>query len=75
MFFIFFNVIFRADLENYSIILGLTIPRIEVRGRYEVGGNVLLFPVRSKGDFWAAFSKYLSKNICIQSFKYCKYCT
>ncbi|GLV39173.1 uncharacterized protein CBL_06224 [Carabus blaptoides fortunei] len=45
-----------ADLENYSIILGLTIPRIEVRGKYEVGGNVLLFPVRSKGDFWASFN-------------------
>lgn len=31
---------------------------MEVRGKYEVIGNVLLLPVRSNGDFWAEFCKY-----------------
>lgn len=44
-----------ADIPNYNIKLGLSIPYIEAKGKYEVGGNVLLFPVRSKGEFWAAF--------------------
>jgi hypothetical protein len=38
--------------------MGLSLPRIEATGRYEVTGNVLLFPVRSKGEFWAMFCKY-----------------
>lgn len=46
----------KADVAHWKIELHLTIPRIEVKGQYEVTGNVLLFPVRSKGDFWAAFS-------------------
>lgn len=46
----------RADVPHWKIELHLTIPRIEVKGQYEVTGNVLLFPVRSKGDFWAAFN-------------------
>ncbi|CAH0558251.1 unnamed protein product [Brassicogethes aeneus] len=45
----------KADVENYHIELGIKLPRIEIRGKYEVNGNVLLFPVRSKGDFWAIF--------------------
>ena len=38
--------------------MGLSFPRIEATGNYEVTGNVLLFPVRSKGDFWAVFCEY-----------------
>ena len=48
----------RADVAHWKIELHLTIPRIEVKGQYEVTGNVLLFPVRSRGDFWAAFSTF-----------------
>lgn len=44
-----------ADINKYTIELGFKIPRVEIRGKYEVAGNVLLFPVRSKGDFWAVF--------------------
>lgn len=32
---------------------------MEVRGKYEVIGNVLLLPVRSNGEFWAEFCKCL----------------
>ncbi|XP_026466727.1 circadian clock-controlled protein-like [Ctenocephalides felis] len=46
----------RADVKNWRISLGLTIPRVEVSGVYDVNGNILLFPVRSRGEFWAAFS-------------------
>lgn len=45
----------RADVNNYNIEMKLKIPRIEIKGKYDVNGNVLLFPVRSKGDFWAVF--------------------
>jgi len=38
--------------------MGLSLPRIEATGKYEVTGNVLLFPVRSKGEFWAVFCEY-----------------
>ncbi|CAH1399277.1 unnamed protein product [Nezara viridula] len=46
----------RGDVKNYKIDLTLGIPRIETTGSYEVSGNVLLLPVRSRGDFWALFS-------------------
>ncbi|XP_052753712.1 protein takeout-like [Galleria mellonella] len=45
----------RSDLKKLRIDMGLLLPRIEITGRYEVSGQVLLFPVRSQGDFWAAF--------------------
>jgi hypothetical protein len=43
--------------------MGLTLPRIEATGKYEVTGNVLLFPVRSKGEFWAVFCKYRAASL------------
>ncbi|XP_075236521.1 protein takeout-like [Lycorma delicatula] len=46
----------KSDLSKLRMDLGLGIPRIEATGSYDVNGNVLLFPVRSKGDFWASFS-------------------
>ncbi|KPJ17769.1 Protein takeout [Papilio machaon] len=45
----------RSDLKKMRIDMGLALPRIEVSGHYEVSGQVLLFPVRSQGNFWAAF--------------------
>lgn len=45
----------KSDLNKYRIDLALHLPHIEVTGNYDVNGNVLLFPVRSRGDFWAAF--------------------
>jgi hypothetical protein len=46
---------FRSDVSKYRIEMGLELPRIEASGKYEVSGNILLFPVRSKGEFWAVF--------------------
>ncbi|CAH0406147.1 unnamed protein product [Chilo suppressalis] len=46
----------RSDLKKLRIDMGLVLPRIEITGHYEVSGQVLLFPVRSQGDFWAAFN-------------------
>nr|XP_018916383.1 PREDICTED: circadian clock-controlled protein-like [Bemisia tabaci] len=46
----------KSDLTKWRIDFGLFIPYIEVTGNYDVNGNVLLFPVRSRGEFWAAFS-------------------
>ncbi|VVC90730.1 unnamed protein product [Leptidea sinapis] len=46
----------RSDLKKLRIDMGLVLPRIEATGKYEVSGQVLLFPVRSQGDFWASFS-------------------
>ncbi|KAJ2943930.1 hypothetical protein O0L34_g8251 [Tuta absoluta] len=46
----------RSDLRKLRIDMGLVLPRIEITGNYEVSGQVLLFPVRSRGNFWAAFT-------------------
>ncbi|KAK4879289.1 hypothetical protein RN001_007435 [Aquatica leii] len=45
----------KADLDNYILDLSFTIPHVEIKGKYEIGGSVLLFPIRSKGDFFAVF--------------------
>ncbi|XP_043274338.1 protein takeout-like [Venturia canescens] len=45
----------RADVASLRLDLHLNIPKIELQGRYEVAGNVLLFPIQSRGEFWALF--------------------
>lgn len=45
----------RSDLETLRLDLHLNIPEIELQGHYEVAGNVLVFPIKSHGDFWAVF--------------------
>ncbi|XP_049857354.1 circadian clock-controlled protein daywake-like [Schistocerca gregaria] len=45
----------KADMTTYRIDVGLRLPSIETTGRYDVSGNILLFPVRSRGEFWAGF--------------------
>lgn len=46
----------RNDIKNLRIDMSLGIPRVEVTGKYDVVGNVLLLPVQSRGNFWAEFS-------------------
>ncbi|XP_065337820.1 uncharacterized protein LOC135938172 [Cloeon dipterum] len=46
----------KSDLSRLRIDLGMRLPRISAMGHYEVSGQVLLFPVKSKGDFWATFN-------------------
>lgn len=66
----------RSDLSKLRIDMGLVLPRIEVTGHYEVSGQVLLFPVRSQGDFWASFNdvvaivKIFGKEIERETVKY-----
>lgn len=66
----------RSDLKKLRIDMGLVLPRIEITGKYEVSGQVLLFPVRSQGNFWAAFmdvaaiAKIFGKEIERKSVKY-----
>ncbi|KOX75426.1 Protein takeout, partial [Melipona quadrifasciata] len=45
----------RIDVKTYRLDLYLSFPKIELQGRYEVVGNVLLFPIQSHGEFWALF--------------------
>ncbi|XP_003398029.1 uncharacterized protein LOC126920399 [Bombus affinis] len=45
----------RIDIQTYRLDLHLAFPKIELEGRYEVVGNVLLFPIQSHGEFWALF--------------------
>ncbi|XP_034938296.1 protein takeout-like [Chelonus insularis] len=45
----------RIDLRTLRVDLQLSIPKIEIQGRYEVNGKVLLFPIQSQGEFWARF--------------------
>ncbi|XP_069682373.1 protein takeout-like [Periplaneta americana] len=65
----------KSDVSRYRIDMGLSLPRIEATGKYEVSGNILLFPVRSKGEFWAAFydiaavGKILGKEITLEDGK------
>nr|CAD7418626.1 unnamed protein product [Timema cristinae] len=53
----------RTDLDDYRIDMGLEIPRIEALGKYDVSGNILLFPVRSRGEFTAIFHITESQDI------------
>ncbi|KDR14106.1 Protein takeout [Zootermopsis nevadensis] len=65
----------KSDVSKYRIEMGLALPRIEATGRYEVTGNILLFPVRSKGEFRAVFynisavSKILGKEVTMEDGK------
>ncbi|KAI4499871.1 hypothetical protein M0802_005127 [Mischocyttarus mexicanus] len=45
----------RTDLNTLRIDLHLTLPKVELQGHYEIAGNVLLFPIKSHGDFWSLF--------------------
>ena len=47
----------RVDLRTLRLDVHLFVPKMELRGLYEVVGNVLLFPIQSHGDFWAFFGK------------------
>lgn len=47
----------RVDLKTLRMDLHLSIPKIDLTGKYEVAGQVLLFPIQSKGDFGAQFGK------------------
>lgn len=44
-------------LQKLRVDLGLFIPHIKSKGRYEVNGQVLLLPILSHGDFYAEFSE------------------
>lgn len=46
----------KSDLNKYRVDFGLYLPYIEATGNYDVNGNVLLLPVRSRGEFWASFN-------------------
>ncbi|PNF31867.1 hypothetical protein B7P43_G07915 [Cryptotermes secundus] len=65
----------KSDVPKYRIDIGLSLPRIEATGKYEVAGNVLLFPVRSKGEFWAVFynisavTKIVGKEVTLEDGK------
>lgn len=59
---------FSAHVDNYVIEIGFKFPRMDIRGKYDVNGNVLLFPVRSKGDFWAIFRKLFFNRTKTQTF-------
>ncbi|KAF7266253.1 hypothetical protein GWI33_020290 [Rhynchophorus ferrugineus] len=67
-----------ADVDNYIIEIGFKFPRMDLRGKYDVNGNVLLFPVRSKGDFWAIFlevdaaTKIIGKEFTKDNVRYMK---
>lgn len=43
--------------QKLRVDLGLYIPQIKSKGRYEVNGQVLLLPILSHGEFFAEFSK------------------
>lgn len=59
-------LLYRSDLNKLRIDMGMILPRIEITGKYEVSGQVLLFPVRSQGNFWAAFGKFSSNQKSIK---------
>lgn len=46
----------RSDLNKLRVDLGLYIPHIKSKGRYEVNGQVLLLPILSHGEFFAEFT-------------------
>lgn len=49
--------------QKLRLDLGLYIPQIKSKGRYEVNGQVLLLPIVSHGEFWAEFSKIGFLNV------------
>jgi len=56
-------------MNKYRIDLGLFIPHIEATGNYDVNGNVLLLPVRSRGEFWASFGQITFNYTFLQMVK------
>ncbi|CAG9803920.1 unnamed protein product [Chironomus riparius] len=46
----------RSDFNKFRLDLGIFIPIIKSRGRYEVNGQVLLLPILSNGEFIAEFT-------------------
>jgi len=56
-------------MNKYRIDLGLFIPHIEATGNYDVNGNVLLLPVRSRGEFWVSFGQITFNYIFLQLLK------
>lgn len=53
----------RFFVQKLRVDLGLYIPHIKSKGRYEVNGQVLLLPILSHGEFIAEFSKMSKKLI------------
>lgn len=51
----------RMNITAYRFDIYLSIPKLELQGKYDINGNILLFPIQSQGDFTAVFGKY--KNI------------
>lgn len=49
--------------QKFRLDLGLYIPHIKSKGRYEVNGQVLLLPILSNGEFIAEFSELFSLKI------------
>lgn len=45
----------KSDIENNYIELGINIPRLKIRGKYEVG-TIIIFPIILRGDFLVTFS-------------------
>ncbi|KAK6633523.1 hypothetical protein RUM44_004130 [Polyplax serrata] len=68
----------RANIDNYQLELSAKAPRLVATGRYEVLGNVLVFNIRSKGDFQAVFedasglAKLYGKEVVVNNVKYMK---
>lgn len=60
----------RIDIQTYRLDLHLAFPKIELEGRYEVVGNVLLFPIQSHGEFWALFGESVTfLKLCSKVFE------
>ncbi|XP_011152153.1 protein takeout isoform X3 [Harpegnathos saltator] len=47
----------RVNISSLRIDIHLKFPKIELQGLYDINGNVLLFPIQSRGEFWALFNE------------------
>lgn len=50
-----------ANIKNYRLDLQLALPKVELRGQYNVTGQVLVLPIQSYGQFWARIGKSLEQ--------------
>lgn len=45
----------RSSPAQYKFSIGLQFPKLNITGKYDILGNLLLIPIKGRGPFWADF--------------------
>ncbi len=59
----------KSDIKTLRVDVKLQIPKLEIKGNFDVFGQALVLPIRAKGDFWfelggvSAIAKIFGKEV------------